>query len=64
MSKPEHYEAVILDLDGTLVNTFADIVASINYALKKLSQPTLPVEFFRSKAGTIRSQARQTRLWR
>ena len=52
MSKPEHYEAVILDLDGTLVNTLADIAAGINYALKKLSPPTLTVDLFSSKVGT------------
>jgi phosphoglycolate phosphatase len=33
------YRCVIFDLDGTLVNTIADIAASMNHALQKLGYP-------------------------
>lgn len=33
------YKAVIFDLDGTLVDTLADLTDAMNFALKKLAQP-------------------------
>ena len=35
---------VIFDLDGTLLNTIADLAHSTNYALNKLGYPTHEVE--------------------
>lgn len=37
---------VIFDLDGTLLNTIADLAASTNYALQKLGFPTHPEEAY------------------
>ena len=35
---------IIFDLDGTLLNTIADLAHSTNYALNKLGYPTHDVE--------------------
>ena len=35
---------VIFDLDGTLLNTIADLAHSTNYALNKLGYPTHEIE--------------------
>lgn len=53
MYKPamNKYQAVIFDLDGTLVDTLRDIAESTNHALERLSQPTFPVEAYRLKVG-------------
>ena len=45
------YQAVIFDLDGTLVNTLADLAESVNQGLRKLSLPTHPPESFKLKIG-------------
>jgi len=45
------YNAVIFDLDGTLVNTLRDIAESVNFALRKYQQPIHPVESYRLKVG-------------
>ena len=49
--KPK-YKGVIFDLDGTLVDTLADIAASMNRALKQRGFPELPVEDYREKVGS------------
>ncbi|MGZ6249794.1 MAG: HAD family hydrolase [Syntrophales bacterium] len=36
----KHIELMIFDLDGTLVNSGGDIVASVNYTLERLGIPT------------------------
>jgi len=36
------YDLVLLDLDGTLVDSGADIAASLNWALKREGEPQLP----------------------
>ena len=36
------YDLVFLDLDGTLVDSGADIAASLNWALKREGEPELP----------------------
>ena len=46
-----NYQAMIFDLDGTLVDTLRDIAESVNQALKKLNLDTHPVESFRLKVG-------------
>jgi len=48
--KPK-YKGVIFDLDGTLVDTLADIGASMNRALSGRGFPELPVEEYRGKVG-------------
>ncbi|MCK9159227.1 MAG: HAD family hydrolase [Bacteroidaceae bacterium] len=42
---------VIFDLDGTLLNTIADLGGSTNYALKKLGYPTYPISEYKFKVG-------------
>ena len=38
------FQAVIFDLDGTLLNTLDDLAASVNYALQKFHNPLRTVE--------------------
>ncbi|HBA70078.1 MAG TPA: hypothetical protein DCZ40_12090, partial [Lachnospiraceae bacterium] len=38
------YEAVIFDLDGTLLNTLEDLKNSVNYALEKEGMPVRSLE--------------------
>lgn len=42
---------VIFDLDGTLLDTIADLAESANYALKQLGYPTHPTEIIRTYVG-------------
>lgn len=42
---------VIFDLDGTLLNTIADLARSTNYALNKLGYPTHEVEKYNFMVG-------------
>lgn len=42
---------VIFDLDGTLLNTIADLAQSTNYALKQLGYPTHSVDEYRFMVG-------------
>jgi phosphoglycolate phosphatase len=41
------YKAVIFDLDGTLLDTLADIADATNHALRSLGFPEHPCESFR-----------------
>lgn len=47
----EHIEAVVFDLDGTLLNTLYDLTDSVNWALEKYGQPTRSMEEVRSFVG-------------
>jgi len=47
----EHLDAVLLDFDGTLVDSAPDLVAALNHVLTDLGHPTVPFEQFRSHAG-------------
>lgn len=49
--KPVEVDLLIFDLDGTLVDTKKDIAVSANFALKKLSLPTLPEKVIHSYVG-------------
>ena len=42
---------VIFDLDGTLLNTIADLAAAANYALRELDYPVHSVDTIRSFVG-------------
>jgi phosphoglycolate phosphatase len=44
-------KAVIFDLDGTLVDSLADIAGSLNHALAELGQPTRTLEEVRTLVG-------------
>ncbi|MBN1787489.1 MAG: HAD family hydrolase [Sedimentisphaerales bacterium] len=45
------YKAAIFDLDGTLVDSLADLADAINYALKQLGQPVRSAEFIQKVIG-------------
>ena len=45
------YQAIIFDLDGTLVDTLEDLADSVNQMLERLSLPTHPVDAYRMKVG-------------
>lgn len=42
---------VIFDLDGTLLNTIADLAHSTNYAMNKLGYPTHEIEKYNFMVG-------------
>ena len=42
---------IIFDLDGTLINTIADLGTSTNYALKRLGYPTHDLESYKMRVG-------------
>lgn len=45
------YDAVVFDLDGTLLNTLSDLTASTNYALKARGYPERSIDEVRSFVG-------------
>ena len=45
------YDALIFDLDGTLLNSLADIAASVNFALAEAGHPTHPVAAYSHFVG-------------
>ncbi len=46
-----NYDAVIFDLDGTLLNTLEDLAASVNYALENAGLPGRTIEEVRQFIG-------------
>lgn len=47
----QRFKLVIFDLDGTLLNTIADLAHSTNYALEKNGFPPHPIEAYRYYVG-------------
>ncbi len=45
------YTAVLFDLDGTLLNTLADLANAVNFGLRTLSFPEHPAEVIRTFIG-------------
>ena len=45
------FQAALFDLDGTLLNTLADIAAAMNAALRELGAPVHPLEAYRHLVG-------------
>jgi phosphoglycolate phosphatase len=45
------YQAILFDLDGTLLDTLADIACAANAGLRELGFPTHPVENYRRFVG-------------
>ena len=45
------FDAVIFDMDGTLLDTLKDIADSMNMALKRISQPERDFEYMRYSVG-------------
>jgi hypothetical protein len=48
---PMKFKCVIFDLDGTLIDTIADIAASMNRALTAYHFPAVPLEAYRDMVG-------------
>jgi phosphoglycolate phosphatase len=51
VSVNHNIRAVLFDLDGTLVDSLADLANATNWALAQLGCPTHPVESYRTKVG-------------
>jgi len=51
MADPVIYEAVVFDLDGTLLDTLDDLADSMNVALQQMDFPTHPTEKYRYFVG-------------
>ena len=49
--KTKKYDAVIFDLDGTLLDTLEDLKTSVNYALEKFQMPLRTLEEIRHFVG-------------
>jgi phosphoglycolate phosphatase len=50
-TEPIKFQAILFDLDGTLLDTLADIACAANAGLKELGFPTHPVESYRHFVG-------------
>ncbi len=51
-TKPDHVRAIIFDLDGTLLNTLADIADSVNRTLAEYHFPIHPSDAYRFFIGS------------
>lgn len=47
----QRFKLILFDLDGTLLNTIADLAHSTNYALTQNGYPTHPIEAYRFFVG-------------
>jgi phosphoglycolate phosphatase len=50
-TEPIEFQAILFDLDGTLLDTLADIACAANAGLRELGFPTHPVESYRRFVG-------------
>jgi len=50
-TKSDHFQAIIFDLDGTLLNTLADIAESVNRTLAEYDFPEHPVDAYKFFIG-------------
>ena len=48
---PLRVKAVVIDLDGTLVDTIPDLAVAANMMLRELRRPALDVELVRTFVG-------------
>lgn len=55
------FDAVLFDLDGTLLYTLADIAAAVNGALREMHRPERTVTEIRSMVGNRRENAHHPR---
>ncbi len=46
-----HFDTIVFDLDGTLVDTAGDLTASLNHALATLGRPAVPPSSVRAMVG-------------
>ena len=51
MNPTKHFQTIIFDLDGTLLDTIADLAMATNHALQQLGYPTRPVDEIRTFVG-------------
>jgi len=45
------FDAAIFDLDGTLLDTLADLSTAANHALTRVGRPTYPIDAYRTLVG-------------
>jgi phosphoglycolate phosphatase len=50
-TKSDHFQAIIFDLDGTLLNTLADIAKSVNRTLAEYHFPSHPIDAYKYFIG-------------
>ena len=51
MTKSDHFQAIIFDLDGTLLNTLSDIAESVNRTLAEYHFPVHPIDAYKYFIG-------------
>jgi phosphoglycolate phosphatase len=51
-TKSDHFQAIIFDLDGTLLYTLADIAESVNRTLAEYHFPTHPIDAYKFFIGS------------
>jgi phosphoglycolate phosphatase len=51
-----YFKTIIFDLDGTLVDTAPDVLSSVNYALKKMGVPSIPMEAMKEAIGPAKEE--------
>ena len=50
-TQPDFYQAIIFDLDGTLLNTLADIAESVNRTLAEYQFPSHAIDAYKYFIG-------------